>query len=98
MKPLVLICSIVLSTTAWSADFDIEQHCAKVAASVGGSYQIEQNCRNKARESKRALESMGSIPPEIERNCERIATSVGGSYTIMKNCIDREIAAKANLH
>lgn len=96
MKIMALLFAIVFSLPTYSADFDIEQHCAKVAASVGGSYQIEQNCRNKARESKRVLENM-SIPPEIERNCERIAASVGGSYTIMKHCIEREIAAKTNL-
>jgi hypothetical protein len=79
------------------ADFDIEQHCAKVSQSVGGSYRIEQTCRDRAREAKRQIESM-SIPLEIERNCTRIAGAVGGSYTIMKSCIEREIEAKANLH
>lgn len=88
---------VIVEPRRLQADFDIEKHCREVSKAVGGSYRIEQSCRDRAREAKRQIEAM-DISPEIERHCARVAEAVGGSYAIMKSCIEREVEAKANLH
>lgn len=76
--------------------FDIEAHCKQVSQAVGGSYQIEQTCRDSERRDKVLLNGM-TIPPEIAAHCGEVGRAVGGSYQIMLTCVERETKAKANL-
>ena len=76
--------------------FDIEKKCAKIKEFAGGSYQIEQTCRNQEREAQSTLMGM-SIPTEIEKHCTEIGAYADGSYQIMLTCVEQETKAKANL-
>jgi len=103
MKKLVKISIMVgilslyfISVFAFDVYFDINMYCRRVANSVGGSYQIEQICREEELKAKRALERM-FIPERIKRYCSRVAKAVGGSYQIMKTCVEQELEAKKQL-
>ncbi|MEI2742718.1 MAG: DUF4124 domain-containing protein [Candidatus Competibacter sp.] len=78
------------------AIFDIEAKCKGVSQAVGGSYQIEQTCRDQERKAKENISTMGAAA-EIIAHCERVGRAVGGSYQIMETCIEQETKAKANL-
>jgi len=95
---IVLLCVVAgIPALGIAADFNIENHCREVSQFVGGSYQIEQNCRNNERKAKEQL-SAEPIPPEIEKHCAEVAEFVGGSYQLMMSCVKNETKAKANLH
>lgn len=94
MKALALI--FLAPMAVWGQGFDIEKHCKEVASFAGGSYQIEQGCRNNERKAQAQIDSE-SIPPEIKAHCQEVAEFAGGSYQIMMGCIKNEIKAKANL-
>ena len=81
-----------------SAEFDIGKHCKHIGSlPTGGSYTLEQTCRNQEREALRKLQGQ-SIPPEIEKHCAHLGSlSIGGSYSLMLTCVQQEIAAKNNL-
>lgn len=81
-----------------SAEFDIEKHCKHIGSlPTGGSYTLEQTCRNQEREALRKLQGQ-SIPPEIEKHCAHLGSlSTGGSYSLMLTCVQQEITAKNNL-
>lgn len=87
----------VMASAAQSQSFDIDKHCKEVATMAGGSYQIEQGCRNNERKAQAQIESE-SIPPEIKKHCQEVAEFAGGSYQIMLGCSKNEIKAKNNLH
>lgn len=76
--------------------FDIEAHCKKVSQAMGGSYQIEQTCRDQERKAQANISTM-AVPPEIVSHCGRVGRAVGGSYQIMLTCVEQEMKAKANL-
>jgi hypothetical protein len=80
-----------------SALFDTDSYCKQVSQFVGGSYRIEQGCRDRERNAFSELAAM-AIPSEIEKHCTEVGRFIGGSYRIMKGCVDREIEAKKNLH
>lgn len=81
-----------------SSEFDIEKHCKHIGSlPTGGSYTLEQTCRNQEREALRKLQGQ-SIPPEIEKHCAHLGSlSTGGSYSLMLTCVQQEITAKNNL-
>lgn len=87
--------STAAADTASVVVFDIEAKCKGVSQAVGGSYQIEQTCRDQERRAKANISTMGA--PEIVTHCERVGRAVGGSYQIMETCIEQETKAKANL-
>lgn len=95
MKALALI--FLAPMAVWGQEFDIEKHCRDVSQFAGGSYQIEQGCRNNERKAKEQL-GVEPIPPEIKKHCAEVAEFAGGSYQIMAGCVKNEIKAKANLH
>lgn len=85
-------------TARLSALFDIDKHCKHIGSlATGGSYTLEQTCRNIEREAFAKLSSM-AIPPEIEKHCAHIGgMATGGSYSLMQTCVEQEIEAKENL-
>lgn len=97
MNVILILILMLLVNPVWSANFDIEAYCKQVSKAVGGSYQIEQTCRDQQREAQANLAGM-SIPSEIKNHCEQVGNVVGGSYKIMETCVEQEIKAKANLH
>lgn len=84
------------AATGFSHNFDIDRRCKEVASIAGGSYQIEQNCRDNERKAQSQIDSE-SIPPEIKKHCQEVAEFAGGSYQIMLGCSKNEIKAKNNL-
>lgn len=76
--------------------FDTTAYCKTVANSVGGSYQIEQTCRDSESGAWDRLRRRG-LAAEIAQYCGQVAATVGGSYQILEACADQEERAKANL-
>lgn len=88
-------CALALvSASAWAEEFDINRYCAQVAEAVGGSYQIENQCRKQEAESRAKLADL-HLPARIENYCSQVASAVGGSYRIKLTCAQRELAARA---
>jgi len=76
--------------------FDIYGYCRQVSDAVGGSYQIEEACRQQEREAQVSL-SRKQIPSRVEKYCREVGQAVGGSYQITNACVEQELAAKARL-
>jgi len=76
--------------------FDIKSYCRQVSDAVGGSYQIEETCRQQERDAQASL-SRKQIPSRVEDYCRRVGEAIGGSYQIMNVCVDQELAAKGRL-
>lgn len=90
----VVIVMTLLSSSALA--FDINGYCRQVANAVGGSYQIEETCRQQERQAQANL-ARNKIPLRIESYCRDVGQAVGGSYQIMLTCVQQELAAKARL-
>lgn len=86
---------IVLVPSAW-ASFDINKYCKEVSDISGGSYQIEESCRDMERQSQTNLSRM-DIPPRIKKYCTEVAIAAGGSYQIMEGCVQMEMEAKGKI-
>ena len=84
----------LVSASAVAEDFDINRYCAQVAEAVGGSYQIENQCRKQESESRAKLSKL-VLPTRIENYCSQVASAVGGSYQIKLTCAQQELAARA---
>lgn len=97
MAALVCASALVVACPARAASFDIQSYCREVAAAVGGSYQIEEVCREQEVEARRALAGM-SIEPRIESYCTEVADAVGGSYQIMLVCVEQETGARDRMN
>lgn len=87
---------LALNAHAAYSSFDINSYCRTVADAVGGSYQIEESCRNMEDDARRNLAQM-SIPPRVEKYCYEVASAVGGSYQIMESCVNMELEAKGRM-
>ncbi len=94
MTKVCLIAGLIWSVNALA--FDTVSYCRQVADAVGGSYQIEEACRQQEKEAQASL-SRKQIPPRVEKYCREVGQAVGGSYQIMNACVDQELAAKARL-
>lgn len=86
---MALFCSNVFA-------YDINDYCRQVANAVGGSYQIEETCRQQERQAQASL-SRKQIPSRVENYCREVGQAVGGSYQIMDTCVQQELGAKARL-
>lgn len=88
----------ITTPAAQNEKFDIAAHCKHIASiPKGGSYTIEQTCREQEYQAQTKLQAM-TIPPEIMEHCAHIGSMpIGGSYTIMLTCVEQEMKAKTNL-
>jgi hypothetical protein len=94
MKKMVAVGMTLLCSGAFA--FDINGYCRQVADVVGGSYQIEETCRQQERQAQSNL-FRKQVPPRVESYCREVGQAVGGSYQIMDTCVQQELAAKARL-
>ncbi|MGH6896033.1 MAG: hypothetical protein ACREJ5_05745 [Geminicoccaceae bacterium] len=96
MNKMLIALPLILAAPAMAQDvtFDIEAYCARVADAVGGSYQIEETCRQQEVDAR---EAMGSTEQRIATYCARVADAVGGSYQIYNACVDQEEAARGRI-
>ncbi len=76
--------------------FNTLTYCRTISDAVGGSYRIEESCRERESESLNQLKEM-NLPDRVFRYCESIGRAVGGSYRIMKSCVERELESKKNI-
>ena len=67
-----------------------------MADAVGGSYQIEQTCRQQEVAAKQKLAGI-KLPARIENYCTWVGQAVGGSYQIKLTCARQELAARDQL-
>lgn len=99
MNRMFLLANFLLYSPAMADDmpnFDTVAFCETVARNAGGSYQIEQICREQEERAKTSLKQ-SHYDEEIIRYCTRIGAVIGGSYQIMETCADQERTAKQNL-
>lgn len=96
MKTIILCLVCVISTATFAHSFDIKAHCREVSEFAGGSYQIEESCRQMENESKKNIAKM-SVPARIMKHCTEVAEYAGGSYQILESCIKMEQEAKSRL-
>ena len=89
-----IVVMTLFSSSAFA--FDINGYCRQVADAVGGSYQIEETCRQQERQAQANL-SRKQIPSRVENHCRNVGQAVGGSYQIMDTCVEQELAARARL-
>lgn len=91
----LLLAHAVAAPIAAVPAFDTKTYCRKIGDTVGGSYQIEETCRDEEAEALRKLTSR-EIPDRLLR-CSRIGETVGGSYQIMETCVEQETESAARL-
>ena len=96
MRKMLIAVPLILAAPAMAEDisFDIEAYCARVAEAVGGSYQIEETCRQQEADAR---EAMRSTEQRIATYCARVAEAVGGSYQVYNTCVDQEDAARGRI-
>lgn len=94
VRKSIVVAMALFSSSAFA--FDINGYCRQVADTVGGSYQIEETCRQQERQAQANL-SRKQIPSRVENYCREVGQAVGGSYQIMDTCVQQELAAKARL-
>ncbi|WP_036244148.1 hypothetical protein [Methylobacter tundripaludum] len=94
MKQIIFVITLGLCSNAFA--FDISNYCRQVSDAVGGSYQIEEACRQQELEAQASL-SRKQMPQRVEKYCREVGQAVGGSYQIMDACVEQELAAKARL-
>lgn len=90
----IIVVMVLFSSNAFA--FDINGYCRQVTDAVGGSYQIEEACRQQERQARDNL-SREKIPQRVANYCQEVGQAVGGSYQIMGTCVQQELAAKARL-
>jgi hypothetical protein len=78
-------------------NFDINAYCAQVAAAGGGSYMIEQGCREQEAAAQAELASR-TIEPRILEYCTQVAQVSGGSYGILQGCVQMEERARDQIN
>jgi hypothetical protein len=76
--------------------FDTEAYCQKIGDTAGGSYEIEETCRD---EESKALAQLNarSISGRTLQYCSRIGETAGGSYEIMETCVEQELESAGRL-
>lgn len=79
-----------------SGNAQIKRYCGEIAQVAGGSYQIEEACRNQEVIAARALIKMN---PEdrVWNYCQDISDAAGGSYSILLACAQQEIRSRQRL-
>lgn len=80
-----------------ASGYDITAYCQKVSQAIGGSYQIEQTCREEERKAQSNIARM-SVPSQVSSYCQQVGQAVGGSYQILETCISEELKAKTRLN
>lgn len=76
--------------------YDVAKYCEKVAASIGGSSQIENTCIRQEQSAYNTLKSSWpTIPSKVTTYCDKVASSVGGTYAILRTCIEQETNASS---
>ena len=73
--------------------YDTEVYCAEVAKMSGGSYMIEQGCRDMEASAQALLEAR-TVEPKIMEYCDQVAQFSGGSYSLLDGCITMEEQAR----
>lgn len=88
--------TVYAASSAGLPSFDTEAYCRKIGDTAGGSYEIEETCRN---EESRALSQLNSesIPARTLEYCSRIGDTAGGSYVIMQTCVEQEEESASHL-
>jgi hypothetical protein len=81
---------------AGTFSYDINSHCREIGRVAGGSYQIEEACRNQEHQAQSKL-SRKNIPSQIANHCREIGRVAGGSYSIAEACVEQETSAKSRL-
>lgn len=76
--------------------YDMKKYCADVGETAGGSYEIEQTCREQEKKSQNNLSYL-SVPKRVATYCQNVGQYAGGSYQIMETCIENELKAKKQL-
>lgn len=94
MKKIAVVILALLCSHAFA--FDINGYCRQVANAAGGSYQIEEMCRQQERQAQASL-SRKQVPSRAENYCREVGQAAGGSYQIMDMCVQQEVAAKERL-
>jgi len=76
--------------------FDTAGYCSNISDTAGGSYEIEETCRNEEADALGKLQAQ-TIPARIMRYCSDIGDTAGGSYQIMATCVEQEEDAASRL-
>lgn len=76
--------------------YDVARYCRRMSDTVGGSYSIEKNCREREEAAWDDVRQM-DIPERIRSYCNSMAVVVGGSYLTYRTCADRELDAASQL-
>jgi hypothetical protein len=76
--------------------YDIKSYCRRIGSASGGSYQIENACREMEYEARSKISRI-RVPVKIQNYCSRLGQAAGGSYQIMAACIDQETEAQGKL-
>jgi len=76
--------------------YDVARYCRRMSDTVGGSYSIEKNCREREEAAWDDIRQM-DIPERIRSYCNSMAVVVGGSYLTYRTCADRELDAASQL-
>lgn len=89
---------LFLTTPLHAAQYsgDINGYCKKVSDVSGGSYTIEQGCRDMENNAKEKLSRM-SVSQRVFDYCKSVADVSGKSYSIMVGCIEMELDAKRKI-
>ena len=69
--------------------YSLTSYCRKISNVSGGSYQIEEVCREQERTAYADIASK-NIPNRIWNYCDRIGIISGGSFQLFDVCVEQE--------
>ena len=98
-RVFVMLAAVTVPTPALAAGYDIKAYCKNVANVSGGSYAIEESCRQMEADARLRVEARrAGVPKRVMAYCDRVAViGGGGSYAMLDSCIDMELQAKRNM-
>lgn len=88
--------ALAVGPAVQAAEFDTNAHCKQVANFAGGSYAIEESCRQQEASARRSVEGR-KTEPRIMKHCTEVGKFAGGSYAIVDSCIDQEEQARGRM-
>lgn len=92
----IIAATFIFFTASPAFAYDITAYCQQVSQAVGGSYQIEETCRQQENTAKQNIAAM-AVPEQIQKYCQDVGQAIGGSYQIKEVCIQQEMSAKSRL-
>jgi hypothetical protein len=89
----LFVSATFVANPSFGQGYDTHSHCRQLA---GGSYSLEQTCRNMERKAQESLQRT-SVSHDVWLHCTDLMGSTA-SYSLLQTCVGMEERAKAALY